>query len=206
MTHGTVSALHSARAPFLFCGEAMSFTIPSQEPDVLRAGETFHWSMSLPEFAPADGWSLTYYFSGPNAFTILATTSAAGDFDVLMLATDTARLADGRYSYAGIVTKGTEKHEARNGVLTLKPNLQSAPAGSQQTENEKMLAAIQAKLYARVNTDSLIESYGIHGRQVAKMSTEALVKLENVYAWRVYRERHRGQIGNPVSVRFGLPT
>lgn len=184
----------------------MGFTIPNVEPTVIRAGETFHWTKSLPSYAPADGWTLNYYFSGPDAFSIAATTSAAGDFDVQQTAATTAKYKDGRYAWSAVVTNGTERHEVDAGVLVIRPNLQVAPAGSQQTQNELMLAAIRAKLYTRVNTDQLIESYGIHGRQVAKMPTAELVKLESIYAARVHRERNPGTIGTPVAVRFGLPT
>jgi hypothetical protein len=184
----------------------MSFSIPSVEPATFRAGETFHWTMSLPDFAPADGWTLTYYFSGPDKFSILATTSGA-QYDVLLIATTTAKLTAGRYSYSGIVSKAGELHEARSGVVTLTPNLQVGPAGSQQTANELLLAAVRAKLYTRISTDSLIESYGIHGRQVAKMSTMEMMKLEGILAARVYRERNPGTTaGVPVRVRFGLPS
>jgi hypothetical protein len=185
----------------------MSFSIPDVEPASQRAGETFHWTMSLPDFAPADGWSLTYYFSGPDRFIVTATTSAAGDFDCQITAAISTNYPAGRYRYSGIVTKGSESHEVRTGVCTITANLATASAGSQQSPNELMLAAIRARLNERATSQQLIESYGIHGRQVAKVPLLDLVKLEGIYAARVYREQHPGNpLGAPVAARFVLPS
>ncbi|MCH2039912.1 MAG: hypothetical protein MK185_04720 [Saccharospirillaceae bacterium] len=57
------------------------------------------------------------------------------------------------------------------------------------THNEKMLAAIQARLEKRVVADH--ESYSIDGKSLNRIPFEQLVKYEQVYAVRVAREQRK---------------
>jgi hypothetical protein len=184
----------------------VSFSVPSTEPAQLAAGETWHWTKSFPGFTPGEGWAVTYYIQGPAKKTIVGTPQAAsGDYDFLLTAANNEELPAGRYEWVALAVLGAEKHVAGRGILLVTPNLVTAPEGSLQTDNEQLLAAIRAKLYARVNDDNLIEQYGIHGRTVAKMPTVDLVKLEGIYAARVRAERNPGRVGTDIEFVFGQP-
>ncbi len=190
----------------------MTFIIPTTEPDVVRVGEDWHWSIVLGEFPPAEGWTLKYYFNGRGNLVITATAQPAqGNYDVLALAAATAALPTplaigDRYTYDAIVSGvSSETHVARSGVLTAMPNLITAVAGAFQTHAEVMLAAVEAKLNGRVTTEQLIETYGIAGRQVAKMRTAELLKMRGLYLGMVRRERNPNTIGTSVEVVNQLP-
>ncbi len=194
----------------------MTFVIPTQEPDVVRSGEDWHWTVVLSSFPPSEGWTLKYYFNGRGNLVITATPQAAqGNYDVLALASVTGNIANipvplaigDRYTYDAVVSGvAGETHVARSGVLTVMPNLTAAVAGGFQTHAEQMLAAIEAKLLGRVNTEQLIETYGIAGRQVAKMRTAELLKLRGVYMGLVRRERNPNSVGASVQGVFQLPS
>lgn len=187
----------------------MTFTIPSTEPDVLRAGETWHWTKSLDEFPASEGWILTYYIRGPGKLDILATTSTDGtSYDVLATAQNTSSMPSGRYAWDASVTLSGETHIADSGVIVVEPNLATAKTGDLQTHNEKMLALIEAELERRLTGVSAagsgaIEAYVIHGRSVTKIAAEKLKALRGQYLAAVQRERNPGRIGIPVEVTFG---
>jgi hypothetical protein len=190
----------------------VTFIIPTEEPDVLRVGEDWHWTIVLDQFPPSEGWTLTYYFNGRGNLTVIATPQVAqGNYDVLALAAATAKLPPplaigDRYTYDAIVTGvAGETHTARSGVLTALPNLVTAIAGAFQTHAEIMLAAIETKLSGRVTSELLIEQYGVAGRHVVKLTMPELLKLRGVYLGMVRRERNPSRIGFDVESVFQLP-
>lgn len=185
----------------------MTFTVPTEEPDVLRAGETWHWTRTFDQFPTGDGWGLSYNFAGLGKLKIAATV-IAGQFDVLASVQDTAALPPGRYVWDAIVTLNGETHVADSGVLTVLPNLDTVATGSQQTHNEKMLGYIEAELERRLLGASAggagaIEAYVIHGRSVTKIATEKLMAMRGQYRAAVSRERNPGRIGTSIGVTFG---
>lgn len=189
----------------------MSYTVPDIEPTVAAAGEDWHWTRTFDEFPNSEGWTLKYYFRGVGTLDITATALAGSDsaFDVSAPAASTGALAAGRYVWDAIVSLASgETHRAATGVLTVTPKLASAAAGAQQTHNEKMLALIETELENRLTGISAggagsVETYTIHGRSLAKLTTPELKKLRGQYLAAVQRERSPGGIGTPVGVTFG---
>lgn len=196
----------------------MTYTVPTQEPDAIRSGEDWHWTIVLGDFPPSEGWTLTYYFNGRGALTILATIAADGNsYDVSALAAvtgDPAKipvpLAIGdRYTWDAVVSKAgppIETHVARSGVITVLPKLVGAANGAFQTHAEVMLAAIEAALTGRLTTEQMIETYGVAGRQVAKVPVDKLTRLRAQYMGMVRRERNPNRIGTPVEAVTQLPS
>jgi len=185
----------------------VTFTVPTEEPDVLRAGETWHWTRVFDQFPTGDGWTLSYNFAGVGKLKITATV-INNQFDILANPQDTASLPPGRYVWDALVTIGSETHVADSGVLTVLPNLDTAATGSQQTHNERMLGYIEAELERRLlgvaaGGAGAIEAYVIHGRSVTKIPTEKLAILRGQYRAAVNRERNPGRIGTPIGVTFG---
>lgn len=121
-----------------------------------------------------------------------------------MTAANTAPLVPGNWKWQAFVEKGTERYTIDVGTLVVEPFLDTAAAGSQQSQNEKMLAAIQSVLAGRATND--IESYQIAGRAVNKIPISELVKLENIYIAKVRQERNPGQFGVLHEVTFVRPS
>lgn len=183
------------------------------------AGVDWHWTIQPPDFPASEGWTLTYYFRGPSTLNVVATRVGTTDvYDVKALASATAGLLPGRYSWQGVVSGVSgETHVARPvaddsgdpetlGELIVLQNIATAAAGDYQSHAEKTLAAIETEIYNRVNNLKSIETYVVAGRQVAKIPFEKLVRLRSVYQALVRRERNPGTIGTDVAVRFGLET
>ena len=186
--------------------------IPSGEPTVVRAGDTWKWTKAVDGYTPAAGWALKYDFhdasSSAGTGTLLqftATPNAAGTgWDITVAMATTAPLLSGNWKWRAYVDNGTEKYTVDAGVLFVEPNLATAAAGSQQSQNEKMLAAIQSVLAGRATND--IESYQIAGRAVNKIPISELVKLENIYIAKVRQERNPGKFGVLHEVHFVRPS
>lgn len=191
----------------------MTFTVPTVEPDVVMAGETWHWTISLPDFPTSESWVLTYYLAGASVISKQA-TPVGGLYDVNFLASDTAAVLPGRYAYQAIAVLALEKHVARpvafqperQGVIEVLANIATATAGSLQTHAEKTLKALETEIYNRVNNMASIEAYAIAGRQVSKIPMKELVRLRGIYQAMVRRERNPGTIGTDIPVVFGLPS
>lgn len=180
----------------------MSYAVPSCEPTELVAGDSWQWDRTVSDFPPSAGWSLAYRFNGPAAFEVAASTSAAGDFFAVRApAVDNATRAAGAYRVAGFVTRGGERFTVFEGVVTVRENL--ATAAASQTHAERTLAVLQAAIEGRLTAD--VEEYEIAGRSVKKIPMPELVRLRNVYAEMVRRERNPGSLFVTVGARFGPP-
>jgi hypothetical protein len=185
--------------------------IPTTEPAVVRAGDTWKWSKAVDGYTPADGWALKYDFhdvsSSAGTNTLLQFTAAANSnntgWDITVLAATTAPLLSGNWKWRAYVEKGVEKYTVDVGMMFVEANLATAAAGSQLTQNERMLAAIQLVLSGRATND--IESYQIAGRAVNKIPITELVKLENIYIAKVKQERNPGKFGVIHEINFVRP-
>lgn len=197
---------------FLFRGPPLHNETPTAEPSVVRAGDTWKWTKHAGDHTPDDGWTLKYalHHKGSAAATgtkleITATANPDGvNHDVLVAKTDTDDLLPGNWTWVAYVEKGSERYTYDAGVLFVEPNLALAAAGTQQSHNEKMLAAIQSVLQGRAVSD--IESYQIAGRAVNKMPVAELLKLESTYLARVRQERNPGRFGTTHHVHFTRPS
>jgi len=182
--------------------------IVTTEPDVLIAGDTWSWDKHVNDYSAADGWQLSYTLQGTEKIDLAWSTEVVAhpngvDFRITVPAATTATKTPGSLFWQAYVTKATERHTVGSGVITLKPNLATAAAGSQRTHAEKTLAVIKAALEGRLTSD--IESYQIVGRAVNKIPIEQLVKLRGVYESMVYRERHPDLLLTPIEVVFTQP-
>lgn len=192
----------------------MTFTVPTVEPDVVMAGETWHWTIELSDFPGSESWTITYYLAGASIISVAATLVSGSKYDVVFTAANTAAILPGRYVWQAIAVSGTEKHVARpmayqperQGVLTVLANIATATAGTLQTHAEKTLAVIETEIYNRMNSQASIEAYAIAGRQVSKIPIDKLLRMRSAYQAMVRRERNPGTIGTDIAVIFGSPS
>lgn len=169
-------------------------------PALITAGTTVKFQRSFADYPASDGWSYTFYLTGPTNLNVTAQV-VNGVFEVTLSATNTASLTAGTYRYSGIVDKGGEKFEAERGVLEVQMDYTTATAGAAQTHEEKTLSVIEAALSGRLTSD--LESYQIAGRAVNKIPVKELLQLRGHYKALVWRQRNPGSVGVPVAVHFG---
>ncbi|NUO63465.1 MAG: hypothetical protein HOQ34_07840 [Gemmatimonadaceae bacterium] len=173
----------------------MAPSIPTTEPDTIVAGDTWQWDRAVADYAPADGWSLSYDVAGPQAFSITGAdvTTVGSSFRVTYKSS--SALPEGTYQWFARVTSATQgRRTVDRGTFTI---LADTPA---QLHAEKMLAAIEAVIENRIPAD--VESYTIGGRSIVKMSSEELRRWRGYYAAEVRRARSGGQVFSPVRVSF----
>lgn len=163
-------------------------TLDTCVPASLRAGTTWAWLATLPDYPIADGWGLSYAIRGASALAWQAgwATNDGTTWTILIPAADTANLVAGSYAWVAYAAKGAEKYVAASGTLRVLANLETAAAGDQQSHAETMVALIEAELERRLTGAAAggsagIESYQIGGRAITRFSTTELRKLLGEY-------------------------
>jgi hypothetical protein len=180
--------------------------IPDYIPSVFVAGTTVKFTRQLADFPPGQGWNYTIYFNGANSiFNKAGVAQADGSFLVTIDPADTASITPGAYRYAERVTNGSEVYDVVGDelIVTVEPNLATAPAGAFLTHAEKTLSVIEAALSGRLTAD--LESYQIAGRAVTKIPIKELRELRGWYAAEVARAQNPGTLGTPIfQVQFDV--
>lgn len=175
----------------------MAAPIPTKEPDVLYAKDTWKWTKSVPDFSALDGWQLSYVLhnrNGTDKLTLawgqqVTQNGSTSGFSIVVPTTDTG-LAAGNYSWISYLTKAAERFAFEEGALIIRPDYAGATGGSLKTHDEKVLAAIRAVIEGRVTAD--IENYQVFGRAVTKIPVADLIKFERIYTARVWLAAHPG--------------
>lgn len=186
-------------------------------PSNIIAGDSAQWV----DVAFADGlgapvgsplYALTYALRGPGAVLDLTGTPQGTGWAFALTPAQSAALnigmANAVWYWQAYASKANVRLTAGDGTLVVRPNLVALNAtydGS--SPGEKILAAIETEIAARVNGGATLE-YTIGNRSLKKEPMSELLKLRSAYRNMVARER-RGQmikngLGNParVGVRF----
>jgi hypothetical protein len=180
---------------FFVTGDALPPTIPTIEPEIARAGDTWKWTRSFADYPVSEGWALSYSFRGASVLLDADVTIQANvaDWSVSVTAAKTAPLIPGTYHWAAFVTKAGERYTADEGVLVVERNLSTAAAGDALSHAEKMLPIVEAVLSGRVTAD--IENYQINGKLVTKIPIAELKKLRKQYRSEIWSQRNGGRLG-----------
>lgn len=167
-----------------------------------------HFTKSLPDYSPADGWALSYRVVGdvdgdavePSVVTV---TAVDAGWDVAIPARATAGLRGGTHRLFGWVTNaGTgERVVIHDERITVTPNVAAVVPSELLTGNQRILAAIDARLEGRVTGDQ--ESVMINGTSLTRIPIEKLSTLRGVYAAKVWQEKHPDESHPRHLVRFG---
>ncbi len=186
----------------------MTRTIPTYEPAEIVAGETLQWRKDLVEYAPADGWALTYYFRNADGSGFDATGATDGSgWLVSVPAATTLAVKPGRLDWQAWVEQGSEKYLVEQGTTTVRKGFADGGASTAvdgRTQAEQDLAAVRSALAGQL--DKL--EYTIANRSLRYHSREDLIKLEHNLAQRVNGERRAARIRDggsffqQVKVRF----
>jgi hypothetical protein len=192
----------------------MSFEdhLPLYEPEQIAIGETAEWRKVLPDFPPADGWTLTYYVRGAgHGFDQEATTDGEG-YRITVPGTATSPMSAGRYFFEARVSKGAEEHEVARGEMTAVVSIKGMAVTAtldDRSRAQRILDAIDAMALGKATLDQ--QSYQIGTRQLSRIPITELLALRTQYAQIVARERRaaRRRTGAPflktIYVRFERP-
>lgn len=177
-------------------------TIPTNEPDSLRAGDTWQWRREdlTADYPASDGWVLTYRFkNAAGGFEIVA--NADGDyFAVTVAASATEEFTAGRYRWQAQVTLSGVKKTVDTGTFEVLPGLfidDAETALDQRSHARKVLDAIEALLEGRASKDQM--EYSIAGRSLKRTPIPDLLVLRDRYLAEVRSEAAAERAAN------GLP-
>lgn len=166
----------------------MAADIPTTEPVLLRAGDTWAWTKTLDDY-PAPAWTLKYLFKSAAGGFEIVTAASGSDHAVSVSAATSAGYAAIEYSYVGWVEGGSsEKYTVVSGVCTVLPDYRKTDASialDNRSHARKMLAAIEAWLEDR---DPGVAEYEIAGRRMKYVPIAELIKLRNRYQTEVASE------------------
>ena len=156
-------------------------TIPENEPEFFIAGDTVKWRKSLPEYRPADGWTLRYDFvKDGDKQSVTATDGGDGSHLVTISASQSADFTPGIYHWQATVSDGTDRYTVATGRIEVKPDFVAVQNGyDARSHVRKVLDALEATILGKASKDQM--SYTIAGRSLARMSPGELLKWKNHY-------------------------
>lgn len=190
------------------------YSVPTQEPTQIVAGDSAIWTKSLAQFPATEGWTLSYNLlrpDGKNFYTFAATTATNGiDYSINVLPAVTQPWVPGLYNIQGKVSKAgppIESHTVWTGQITIAPGL-SAAAGDTRSHAKKVLDNLKAVMESRA-TDDILDSV-VEGTVIRRLPIEQLMLLRDRYE-KIYKgELAAARIANGqgsgrnIFVRLGL--
>ncbi len=188
----------------------MTASIPTKEPTVVTAGDTWKWAKSLPDYLPADGWALSYVLvKDGNQETLSSSNNGDGTHLVNADAASTASIEAGEYRWQSYVTKSGERYTVGRGEITVKPNFAAQDAGHDGRSNaRKWLDSLEAALASMTTGEIKQASISYNNRSATYRSVEDLLKAISRAKQMVESEESAERLaaglgsGNRILVRF----
>lgn len=164
--------------------------IPTQEPEIIIAGDTVKWKKSLSDYKASDGWALKYYLQGATPITL--TASADGDDHLISISAATSSsYTPGTYWWNSYVEKSGERYSIAQGTFLVKENFATLTgAYDGRSHVKKVLDALEATILGKASKDQ--QSYSIAGRSISRMTVEEIIKWRDVYK-RDYQNEMRSE-------------
>lgn len=166
----------------------MAADIPTSEPSELRAGDTWQWTRSIPDF-PASIWTLKYRFKGAAGGFEIVSAASGDDYAVTVLAATSAGYAAGDYGWVSWVESGSDKFTVDSGTSAVLPDYRATSAATaldDRSHAAKVLAAIEAVIEGRASKDQ--DAYEIAGRSLKRTPIQDLLRLRQHYKAEVASE------------------
>ena len=175
-------------------------TTPTLEPTELRAGDTWTWTRSLPDY-PATTWTLKYRFKHASAAGFEIVASAAGsDFSISVAASASTAYEAGDWTWMSWVEKvdGT-KITVGQGLTRILPIIAMGWSPRHSTT-----AAMPARRWRLSNPGSKIairpsRNTRSPGRRMRYIPVVDLLKLRQLYKAEVAAEEAAAAIANGVA-------
>lgn len=152
--------------------------IRTSTPDFFIAGDTSKWQVSYADYPASQGWSGSFYLTGPASRSLSA--SPNGDaFDFTLTPVLSSGLTAGTYKYAIKCTSGSEVYTAESDVIEVRDNLASIATAVMHAE--AMVTLIEAAQKAMLADGIAAVSLTIAGRSYTSLSLEQLENMRGYY-------------------------
>ena len=154
--------------------------IPTEEPKIIRAGDTVKWTRSHGDYPASESWELKYYILKDGVELTTITASADGDdHSITITAATTTAWAAGRYFFQGRFEKGSEKYTEYEGIIEVRTELAGSSGHEWRIHAEQALENIEAILLNKATADNY--SYTVAGRSLSKYSWAELMDMRDRY-------------------------
>ena len=158
----------------------MAAAVPTQEPLVIRAGDTATWTKSFADYPVADGWALSYSGQSEDAFQITFTGAISGNhFLITLAAAITAQWEPGIYKLNSYVTLGSQRFTVGEFVIGVLPDLaRDATLFDLRTKAKRILDLIDKAFLAQKQTMRT----NIEGVELYYRTYEDMIQGRNYWA------------------------
>tara|TARA_S200002703_G_scaffold112217_1_gene97734 strand:+ start:1771 stop:2346 length:576 start_codon:yes stop_codon:yes gene_type:complete len=169
----------------------MAYEIPYGHPAKMAAGDTLKFKKKLADYAPADGWTMTYYIRGNGTGMVqsYSNDNSTGDFSFYVSKRDTAEWTVGKYRFEGYVynTNG-ERYRVDYGDFELTADFQNGVSALDvRSDNEKALDAITATINGSASYAE--RQFQINGKMIERFSLSELLKAKAYLESEVAKEK-----------------
>lgn len=187
---------------------------PTNEPQQLRAGDTWKWRREDLTDYPAASWVLTYRFKHPTlaGFEIVATADG-NNYSVTVTAATTAVFGAGTFTWLAWVAGGaSEKYTVDEGTIEVLPEFRSGAAAvtlDARSSAKKIYDALLAAYETYTTSRGLVKSYSIGTRQMTFHDQGEILTQLNYWKAQVEAEERAERMrnglgtGNKLFVRNG---
>lgn len=187
--------------------------LQTNEPTVIRAGDSVAWTRELPEYSAADGWTLKYRLLWPaGSPAVIASTGVGTRHSVALSAADTATYTAGTATLVAYVERqaGATLYRVtlESQTVTVLPNLAVSTAHDGRSANKIALDATYAALASyTAKGQSHVAEYDIAGRRMKFRDSADIIALIQFYERAVAKESAalavmNGVAAGRVQVRF----
>lgn len=159
----------------------MAADIPTKEPEKFNAGSTVKFTKNIPDYLPADGWTLSYSLvKDGKQISWSGANNGDGTHLVNISAASTANYTAGIYNWQSYVTKAGERYDIGAGVIEIKPNFAAQASGYDGRSDVKItLDAIVAMLKGIPTSNQWL--WKINGKEVERYNLPDLIALHKRY-------------------------
>jgi hypothetical protein len=172
----------------------MTYPVPTTEPTVLRAGDSWQWKRSdLDDYPPSAGWALSYTLINATSKISFAATGSGTTYTVNVAASATSAYTTGVYDWVARISLGGEVHTVATGKITVLASF-AASTLDNRTQAKRTLDAINATIEGRASTDQ--QKIEIGGRLLWRTPIPELLVLRDRYVAIVNKEQDAEDIAN----------
>jgi hypothetical protein len=143
-------------------------------PDNAIAGDTWRWSLDLPDH-PAPTWNSTIYLRNSEGSLSQVGVDDGTKHSFVISAAASATQKPGKYKWFVRVTDGSSTETPLEGWIEITPN-PAAGNFDPRSQSRKLLDAVEATLLGRATSDQL--AMAINGRSLSR------TPLEELKSWR----------------------
>lgn len=148
--------------------------VPTIEPVVLTAGDTWKWKRSLADY-PAPTWSIRYVLSNATQRYTFDSDADGTDHLVSRTPAETSPVVPGRYHWTAFALDGTDRYQIGGGTFEVRPNVEGGRPWDTRTTARQIYDALLELQLSHASGRALVAEYTIAGRSMRFRDSDDLL-------------------------------